>query len=153
MEQQHRKDLLELLDDRYDSGSTIITSQLQHRDWNAVIGDPTLADATCDRLVHNARAAGAERIVDLVDFVDLVGLSAARRLPFLARGNPALLRRPRHAEDLRGPHPHRLFSYFGDVGTFTLLSKQTRAILTAAVFKFSMESSRWRGQGGRVRYR
>ena len=51
---QHRKDLLELLDDRYDSGSTIITSQLEPKDWHAVIGDPTLADAICDRLVHNA---------------------------------------------------------------------------------------------------
>jgi DNA replication protein DnaC len=51
---QHRKDLLELLDDRYDSGSTIITSQLEPKDWHAVIGDPTLADAICDRLIHNA---------------------------------------------------------------------------------------------------
>jgi DNA replication protein DnaC len=49
-----RKDLLELLDDRYDSGSTIITSQLEPKDWHAIIGDPTLADAICDRLVHNA---------------------------------------------------------------------------------------------------
>lgn len=51
---QHRKDLLEVLDDRYDSGSTIITSQLEPKEWHAVIGDPTLADAICDRLVHNA---------------------------------------------------------------------------------------------------
>jgi DNA replication protein DnaC len=51
---QHRKDLLEILDDRYDSGSTIITSQLESKDWHPVIGDPTLADAICDRLVHNA---------------------------------------------------------------------------------------------------
>ncbi len=51
---QHRKDLLELLDDRYGAGSTIITSQLEPKDWHAVIGDPTLADAICDRLVHNA---------------------------------------------------------------------------------------------------
>jgi|CXWL01.1.fsa_nt_gi DNA replication protein DnaC len=51
---QHRKDLLELLDDRYNTGSTIITSQLEPKDWHAVIGDPTLADAICDRLIHNA---------------------------------------------------------------------------------------------------
>lgn len=50
---QHRKDLLELLDDRYNTGSTIITSQLEPKDWHAVIGDPTLADAICDRLIHN----------------------------------------------------------------------------------------------------
>lgn len=51
---QARKDLLELLDDRYNVSSTIITSQLEPKDWHAVIGDPTLADAICDRLVHNA---------------------------------------------------------------------------------------------------
>ena len=51
---QQRKDLLEVLDDRYNSGSTIITSQLEPKEWHAVIGDPTLADAICDRLVHNA---------------------------------------------------------------------------------------------------
>jgi DNA replication protein DnaC len=51
---QQRKDLLEILDDRYSASSTIITSQLEPKDWHAVIGDPTLADAICDRLVHNA---------------------------------------------------------------------------------------------------
>lgn len=51
---QQRKDLLEILDDRYNVSSTIVTSQLEPKDWHAVIGDPTLADAICDRLVHNA---------------------------------------------------------------------------------------------------
>lgn len=49
-----RRDLLEVLDDRYGSSSTIITSQLEPTDWHAVIGDETIADAVCDRLVHNA---------------------------------------------------------------------------------------------------
>lgn len=49
-----RKDLLEVLDDRYGLGSTIVTSQLEPKDWHPLIGDPTLADAICDRLVHNA---------------------------------------------------------------------------------------------------
>jgi DNA replication protein DnaC len=49
-----RKDLLEVLDDRYNASSTIVTSQLEPKDWHAVIGDATLADAICDRLVHNA---------------------------------------------------------------------------------------------------
>jgi DNA replication protein DnaC len=49
-----RKELLEVLDDRYQSGSTILTSQLEPKDWHPVIGDETLADAICDRLVHNA---------------------------------------------------------------------------------------------------
>ncbi len=51
---QARKDLLEILDDRYQSGSTVVTSQLEPKDWHPVIADPTLADAICDRLVHNA---------------------------------------------------------------------------------------------------
>jgi len=49
-----RKELLEVLDDRYQLGSTIVASQLEPKDWHAVIGDATLADAICDRLVHNA---------------------------------------------------------------------------------------------------
>jgi len=49
-----RKDLLEVLDDRYNLSSTVITSQLEPKDWHPLIGDPTLADAICDRLVHNA---------------------------------------------------------------------------------------------------
>ena len=51
---QHKRDLLEILDDRYDKRSTIITSQLPIEDWHAYLGDPTLADAILDRLVHNA---------------------------------------------------------------------------------------------------
>jgi DNA replication protein DnaC len=50
-----RRDLLEVLDDRYGSSSTIITSQLEPDAWHAVIGDETLADSICDRLVHNAQ--------------------------------------------------------------------------------------------------
>jgi DNA replication protein DnaC len=51
---QQRKELLEVLDDRYKTSSTIITSQLEPKDWHSIIGDATLADAICDRLVHNA---------------------------------------------------------------------------------------------------
>lgn len=49
-----RRDLLEILDDRQGRGSTIVTSQLPVDQWFEVIGDPTLADAILDRLVHNA---------------------------------------------------------------------------------------------------
>jgi DNA replication protein DnaC len=49
-----RKDLLEVIEDRYAVSSTIITSQLEPKDWHSVIGDETIADAVCDRLVHNA---------------------------------------------------------------------------------------------------
>lgn len=50
----HQRDLLELLDDRYDKAATLVTSQLPIDRWHAYLGDPTLADAILDRLVHNA---------------------------------------------------------------------------------------------------
>lgn len=48
------KELLEILEDRYGNGSTIITSQLPTRQWHEILGEPTIADAICDRLFHNA---------------------------------------------------------------------------------------------------
>jgi len=51
---EQRRDLLELLDDRHGHRSTIVTSQIPVDHWHEVIGDPTLADAILDRLVHNA---------------------------------------------------------------------------------------------------
>ena len=49
-----RRDLMEIIEDRYGRGSTLITSQLPVEAWHEVIGDPTFADAILDRLVHNA---------------------------------------------------------------------------------------------------
>lgn len=49
-----QRDLLEILDDRYAKKSTLITSQLPVEQWHAYLGDPTLADAILDRLVHNS---------------------------------------------------------------------------------------------------
>ena len=46
--------MLEVLEDRHGRGSTIVTSQLPVDQWFEVIGDPTLADAILDRLMHNA---------------------------------------------------------------------------------------------------
>jgi DNA replication protein DnaC len=54
MNAENRRDLLEVLEDRHGRRSTIATSQLPIEEWHAVIGDPTLADAILDRLVHNA---------------------------------------------------------------------------------------------------
>jgi DNA replication protein DnaC len=51
---EQRRDLWELLDDRYDRRSTLVTSQLPEEHWYDALGDPTLADAILDRLVHNA---------------------------------------------------------------------------------------------------
>jgi DNA replication protein DnaC len=49
-----RRDLLEVLEDRYGKRSTVLTSQLPTKSWHESLGDPTIADAICDRLVHNA---------------------------------------------------------------------------------------------------
>jgi DNA replication protein DnaC len=49
-----RQDLLEVMEDRDALRSTVITSQLPREDWHAFLGDPTVADAVLDRLVHNA---------------------------------------------------------------------------------------------------
>ncbi len=49
-----RRELLEILEDRYDLRSTMVTSQLAVDDWHDSIAHPTLADAILDRLVHNA---------------------------------------------------------------------------------------------------
>ncbi len=54
LKDSERRDLLEVLEDRYDRSSTIVTSQLPTRKWHEALGDPTIADAICDRLVHNA---------------------------------------------------------------------------------------------------
>jgi DNA replication protein DnaC len=49
-----RRDLLEILEDRYDQRSTVVTSQAPTKTWHEMLADPTVADAICDRLVHNA---------------------------------------------------------------------------------------------------
>jgi DNA replication protein DnaC len=49
-----RRDLLEVLEDRYDRSSTVITTQVPTKSWHEMLADPTIADAICDRLVHNA---------------------------------------------------------------------------------------------------
>ncbi len=54
MTDSEKRDLLEVLEDRYDRSSTVLTSQLPTKTWHDALGDPTIADAICDRLVHNA---------------------------------------------------------------------------------------------------
>jgi DNA replication protein DnaC len=51
---ENRRDLLEVLDDRYQARSTLITSQLPINKWHQYLDDPTLADAILDRVIHNA---------------------------------------------------------------------------------------------------
>ena len=51
---EQRRDVFEILEDRYDRKSTLVTAQLPVKHWHETIGDPTLADAILDRLIHNA---------------------------------------------------------------------------------------------------
>ncbi len=52
--EQERRDIMEIVEDRFDRGSTIITTQLPIENWHEVIGDPTMADAIVDRIVNRA---------------------------------------------------------------------------------------------------
>ncbi len=54
MSKPDRQELLEVIEDRHLTSSTVVTSQLSLENWHDSIGDPTLADAILDRLVHNA---------------------------------------------------------------------------------------------------
>jgi DNA replication protein DnaC len=65
---EQRRDLLEIVDDRCDRGSLLITSQIPVNRWHEVIGDPTVADAILDRIIHRAHR------------IDLKGPSLRRRL-------------------------------------------------------------------------
>jgi DNA replication protein DnaC len=51
---EQRRDLLEIVEDRYGAGSPIITSQVPVDRWYEIVGNPTLADAVLDRIIHNA---------------------------------------------------------------------------------------------------
>jgi len=54
LDQQSRLILLEILEARYGGKSTIISSQLPFEKWHDIIGEPTIADAVCDRIIHTA---------------------------------------------------------------------------------------------------
>jgi DNA replication protein DnaC len=51
---EQRRDLLEIVEERYGRGATLITSQLPVDRWHGLIGEPTLADAILDRVIHSA---------------------------------------------------------------------------------------------------
>jgi DNA replication protein DnaC len=74
---EQRRDLLEILEDRHATRSTLATSQLPIETWHDIIGDPTLADAILDRLVHNAYR------------INLKGASMRKRKANLTRTTPA----------------------------------------------------------------
>jgi len=72
-----RRDLLEIVEDRYERRATIGTSQLPVERWYEIIGNPTLADAIMDRLVHNAYR------------IELTGESLRKRRPANPTETPA----------------------------------------------------------------
>jgi DNA replication protein DnaC len=51
---ENRRDLLEIIEDRHDRRATLVTRQLPVEHWPEALGDPTLAEAILDRLVHHA---------------------------------------------------------------------------------------------------
>jgi DNA replication protein DnaC len=51
---EQRRDLLEIVDDRYEKGSLLVTSQIPVTRWHELVGDPTIGDAILDRVVHRA---------------------------------------------------------------------------------------------------
>ncbi len=51
---ENRRDMLEIMEDRYQRKASLVAAQLPLEHWHDAIGDPTLADAILDRLVHNA---------------------------------------------------------------------------------------------------
>jgi DNA replication protein DnaC len=73
----NRRDLLEIVEDRHACRATLVTSQLPVEHWYEALGDPTLADAILDRLVHNAYK------------ITLQGASMRKRQASLTRGVPA----------------------------------------------------------------
>ena len=54
MNDDARHDFLEIMEDRYDKGSIVLTSQYPIVEWHILIGAPTIADAILDRIVHNS---------------------------------------------------------------------------------------------------
>ncbi|WP_067522644.1 IS21-like element helper ATPase IstB [Endozoicomonas ascidiicola] len=76
LSESQRRDLLELVEDRHNLKSTLITSQMPVDHWHELIGDPTLADAILDRLIHNAHR------------VPLKGESLRKKQAKLAKSEP-----------------------------------------------------------------
>lgn len=54
LKDQERRDLVEILEDRYGRSSTVVTTQVPTKNWHEKLVEPTMADAICDRVIHNA---------------------------------------------------------------------------------------------------
>lgn len=75
LQDAERRQFLEVIEDRHGSGAVIMASQLPVSSWHEVIGEPTIADATLDRIVHNAHR------------IDLKGPSMRKRKPRKGSGD------------------------------------------------------------------
>ena len=64
LKENERRDILEIIEDRYGAGSTLITSQLPIKDWHQYFGGGRAADSLCDRLVHNCHRIELPKDVD-----------------------------------------------------------------------------------------
>src|SRR5450756_24601 len=71
MTDAERRDLLEVVEERHGHASTIVASQLPVENWHEQIGDPTIADAILDRLVHNAHKINLSMKGDSVSYTHL----------------------------------------------------------------------------------
>lgn len=74
LNENQRRDFLEIIEDRTGSGSSIITTQIPVKNWHQIIGDPTLADAILDRIIHRSHS------------VDLSG-DSLRKKHFIRKNN------------------------------------------------------------------
>ena len=54
LKESERRDLMEVIEDRAERGSTLIATQIPLKQWHEAIGDPNQADAICDRILHSA---------------------------------------------------------------------------------------------------
>ena len=91
-----RYDLLEVLEDRAERASTLNTSQLPVKAWHDVIGEPALADAICDRLIHTAHV------------IELRAIAGGRSTQ---RAAQKLRREPRGVADVSRRHAGRHRTY------------------------------------------
>jgi DNA replication protein DnaC len=77
LDDQQRRDLLEIVEDRHERRSTIVTSQVPVDRWYEIVGNPTIADAILDRLLHNAYR------------IELTGESLRKRRSMAQQATPA----------------------------------------------------------------
>ena len=102
-----RRDLLEILDDRYGRKATLVTSQVPVDHWQEIVGDATVGDAILDRLVHNVhrttlKGGSMRRVYDStgdpdsrIDSPNWVSLQCRSSPPGIARPHAAGIRRKR----------------------------------------------------------